>query len=186
MPHGEKGKQGATKSMASRKVAGKKMRKGTQRVMAKSNAAVNSFLNDNKNGYKLAEVTKVQGGNRFEVRFADGATGTALIMKALRLSGKQAQGNIAAAIHVGDFVIIDTTGGVGHDAATEIKGKLMDRGDLRDAKKRAGWPGEASNNLFETPESAEGSASGRSANNSGRNNSTRKKGNSKVNLTANK
>ena len=171
MPHGEKGKQGATKSMASRKVAGKKMRKGTQRVMAKSNAAVSSFVNDNKHGYKLAEVIKVQGGNRFEVQYADGATGTAVIMKALRLTGKQAQGNIAAAIHVGDFVIIDTTGGVGHDAATEIKGKITDRGDLKNAKKRAGWAGEASNALFETAESA----SARSAR------STRKNRNSPAN-----
>ena len=169
MPHGERGKQGATKSMASRKVAGKKMRRGTQRVMAKSNAAVNAFLEGN--GTKLAEVTRVQGGNRFEVRFADGATGTAVIMKALRLTGKQAQGNIAAAIHVGDFVIIDTTGGVGHDAATEIKGKITDRGDLKNAKKRAGWAGEASNALFETAESA----SARSAR------STRKNRNSPAN-----
>lgn len=170
--------------MASRKVAGKKMRKGTQRVMAKSNAAVSSFVNDNKHGYKLAEVTKVQGGNRFEVQYANGATGTAVIMKALRLSGKQAQGNIAAAIHVGDFVIIDTTGGVGHDAATEIKGKITDRGDLSNAKMRAGWPGNAKNELFETPKSAEDSASTRS--NSGRSksgsiNSTRRKRNSTAN-----
>jgi hypothetical protein len=152
MPHGEKSKQGATKSMASRKVAGKKMRNGTRRVMAKSNAAVNAFLEGN--GTKLAEVIRVQGGNRFEVRFADGDTGTAVIMKALRLSGRQAQGNIAAAIHVGDFVIIDTSGGVGRNAATEIKGKITDRGDLKNAKKRAGWSGEASNEFFETAESA--------------------------------
>jgi translation initiation factor IF-1 len=152
MPHGEKSKQTATKSMSSRKVAGKKMRMGTLRVMAKSNAAVNSFIKGN--GNKLAEVTKVQGGNRFEVRFADGATGTAVIMKALRLSGKQAQGDVAAAIHVGDFVIIDTTGGVGKNAATEIKGKVTSRADLKNAKEVAGWPGEASNNLFEAAESA--------------------------------
>jgi translation initiation factor IF-1 len=181
MPHGEKGKHGATKSMASRKVAGKKMRKGTRRVQAKSNAAVNAFLEGN--GNKLAEVTKVQGGNRFEVKFADGVMGTAVIMKGLKLSKGQARANIVSAIHVGDFVIIDTTGGVGHDAATEIKGKITDRGDLRNAKKHAGWPGEASNNMFETPESAEGSPSARSANNSARNNSTRKKG---ANSNANK
>jgi hypothetical protein len=162
MPHGERGKQGATKSMTSRKVAGKKMRKGTRRVQLKSNAAVNAFLQGNAN--KLAEVTKTHG-NRFEVKYSDGSTGTAVIMKSMQLSKGQAKANIMSAIHVGDFVIIDTTGGVGHDAATEIKGKIVDKKDLRNAKKVAGWPGEASNEFFETPESAS-ARSGNSANNS--------------------
>ena len=169
MPHGEKGKQGATKSMASRKVAGKKMRKGTRRVQIKSNAAVNAFLQGNAN--KLAEVTKVHG-NRFEVKYANGSTGTAVIMKSMQLSKGQAKANIMTAIHVGDFVIIDTTGGVGHNAATEIKGKIVEKKDLRNAKKVAGWPGQPSDELFETPETVN-SASARSGN-SANNSATRK------------
>ena len=180
MPHGERGKQGATKSMASRKVAGKKMSRGTRRVMAQSNAAVNSYLyTENANGkkvarttegahYKLAEVVGKKGGNRFEVKYADGTTGAAVIMKALSVSRGQAKANVVSAIHSGDFVIIDTTGGVGHDAAPEIKGKIRDRADLSDAKEIARWPGEAHNEFFETPESARSARSARSANSSTR------------------